>query len=103
MDWAQLCTAMLTDPPGEGALVYIGRHGDEYTWSVLGGDAAAPHGDGPAPEAWLYYSGPWPDAGLRPELNDAFFDDLRAELESMTGDGADRCRWSLDDPWPHGH
>jgi hypothetical protein len=32
----------------------------------------------------------------------AFFDDLLAELESMA-DHVDRCRWPLNDPWPHSH
>jgi hypothetical protein len=31
-----------------------------------------------------------------------FFDDLLAELESMAG-AADRCRWPVDEPWPHQH
>jgi hypothetical protein len=32
----------------------------------------------------------------------ALFDDLLAELESMV-DRTDRCRWPVDEPWPHAH
>jgi hypothetical protein len=91
---------MLAHPPEPGDLVYVERRGDEYGWRRIepGVDELGP-GDGPQPDAWIYYSGGWSDD---PTKWDAFFDDLLAELESMTG-GADRCRWSLDDPWPHGH
>lgn len=82
--------------PLAGELVYLERRGADYTWQLATGALA------PAPEAdaWLFYSGDWPVD--RDERWKAFFDDLLAELDSMTG-GADRCRWSLDDPWPHGH
>ena len=57
---------------------------------------------GPA-DAWLYYTGRWPPgAGAEGSTFPAFFDELLAEMESMVG-GADRCRWPLDEPWPHGH
>lgn len=102
MEWAELQASIQAAPPGDGALVYIGRHGGEYAWSVLDGGEPAPHGGGESPEAWIYYSGPWPGAGLPADREQVFFDDLRAELESMTGD-SDRCRWPLDEPWPHGH
>jgi hypothetical protein len=49
----------------------------------------------------MYYSGRWPID--EPEKLPAFFEDLLAELESMTGAAPDRCRWSPDDPWPHSH
>lgn len=103
MDWAELRAAIMAEPPGDGELVYIGRHGADYTWSLLSGGAVSPHGGTEAaPQAWIYYSGPWPGDGLHPDREQAFFDDLRAELESMTGD-FDRCRRPLDQPWPHGH
>jgi len=105
VDWAQLRAAIQADPPADGELVYIGRHGTEYSWSVLGGEVSppgSPGSGGPDPDAWMYYAGPWPGAGLTGDREQAFYDDLLAELESMTG-GADRCRWPLDEPWPHGH
>jgi len=92
----ELRTDLRTHAPQAGVLVYLERRGDEYAWQVVDG-AVAP-GDGA--DAWLFYSGGWPSAV--DERWDAFVDDLLAELDSMTG-GADRCRWSLDDPWPHGH
>jgi hypothetical protein len=47
----------------------------------------------------MSFSVAWPVEAdrLRP-----FFDDLLAELESMAA-GADRCRWPVDEPWPHFH
>ena len=91
---------MLAHPPEPGNLVYVERCGEEYGWRRIepGVDDFGP-GTGPPPDAWIYYSGGWSGD---PAGWDAFFEDLLAELESMTG-GADRCRWSLDDPWPHGH
>lgn len=102
MNWEELQVAILTRHPDPGELVYIGRCGQDYTWSVLDDGARPVHAapGGAEPEAWLYYSGRWPEAGS--DEVGRFFDDLLAELESMTG-GADRCRWSADDPWPHGH
>ncbi|MGH8930888.1 MAG: hypothetical protein ACRDZO_09755 [Egibacteraceae bacterium] len=77
-------------PPGE--LIYLERRGDEYTWvrGAMGTDAVLP-------DAWMCYTGAWPVD----DKWDAFFTDLLAELNSMAG-GDDSCRWSLDDPWPHG-
>ena len=52
------------------------------------------------PDVWMSFSAAWPvvdSARMR-----AFFDDLLAELESMA-DSSDRCRWPLDEPWPHVH
>ena len=52
------------------------------------------------PDAWISYTGKWP---VEDDTTwSRFFDDLIAELESMTGD-ADRCRWPLDDPFSHHH
>ena len=87
--------------PQPGELIYIERRGDDYRWTRTdpGEPVALPDSDS-FPDAWMYYSGHWPlDA---PDRLPAFFEDLLAELESMTG-GADRCRWSPDDPWPHTH
>ena len=53
----------------------------------------------PEPDAWMTFSAPWP---WDPQRLRAFFDDLLAELESMVA-RADRCRWPLDEPWPHMH
>lgn len=92
----ELRTALAASRPEAGEVVYIERRGQAYRWGTApGGDDAA----GP-PETWIFYTGDWPvdDAGRWA----AFFDDLLAEMESMAG-GPDRCRWPLDQPWPHQH
>lgn len=79
-----------------GDVVYLERRGSAYHWRVVEPGTVWPKGDA-LPDAWMFHSGPWPstvDAA-------AFVDDLIAETESMAG--ADRCRWPLDDPWPHRH
>lgn len=100
MDWEELSAEILADPPNSGELTYLARTGMTYTWCVVDDPSQPPHGTPglPPPDAWIYYSGRWPGMSEA----DAFFADLREELESMTG-GADRCRWPLDQPWPHGH
>lgn len=100
MHWDELRAGILASPPDPGDLVYVSQHGTDYSWSVLGDGTEPPHGGSSPPDAWIYYSGPWPVDD--PSRQAAFFDDLRAELESMTGN-SDRCRWPLDEPWPHGH
>lgn len=82
--------------PDPGAVVYVERSGEQYSWRVADG-FAWPLGD-PAPDAWIYFSGAWPGHQGRP----AFVEDLLAEMEAMVAAG-DRCRWPLDDPWPHAH
>lgn len=58
------------------------------------------HDDGGTPDVWIFRSGSWPvDDSARLQ---AFYTDLMEELESMAG-GVDRCRWPLDEPWPHTH
>lgn len=90
---------------GPEDVVFIGRWGDDYRWST-GSQVAFPAGAGdagadyPGPDAWIFYSGPWPLE--RPEELPAFLEDLLAEMESMCG-GTDRCRWPLDQPYPAGH
>ena len=48
----------------------------------------------------MSFSAAWPVDD--PERLRAFFDDMLAELESMA-DKTDRCRWPIDEPWPHSH
>ena len=48
---------------------------------------------------WNWAGAPTQD----PDTVSAFFDDLFAEMEPSGSGGEDRCRWSLDDPWPHWH
>lgn len=93
----ELGSAMLENPPAPGQLMYVQRRGDSYMWSVVGEADASPPSDvdtggDTGVDAWIYYSGAWPDPGRFSE----FFDDLLAEMESMTG-GSDRCRWPLDE------
>lgn len=96
-----LLDAILASPPTAGEMLYVARRGDEYRCARIHADRIlAPQGGGEGPDAWIYYGGSWPVEN-RPRC-EAILDDLLAEVESMTG-GIDRCRWPLDDPWPHGH
>lgn len=100
MNRAELEEAIVAARPEAGELIYIERRGDDYRWTRTTPGEAVDAPDGGFPDAWMYYSGRWPLD--QPDEIPAFFDDLLAELESMTG-GSDRCRWSPDDPWPHSH
>lgn len=89
--------------PGRDDLVYLERLGDEYDWRIVpaGGDPADVRPSGkPEPDVWMSFSAAWPVDD--PEQMHAFFNDLLAELESMTAH-ADRCRWPVGEPWPHFH
>ena len=100
MDKAQLLADLTASRPHAGELVYIERRGDDYHWSRTDPGAQVAGPPESLPDAWMYYSGTWPFD--EPAKVPAFFDDLLAELDSMTG-ATDRCRWSPDDPWPHSH
>jgi hypothetical protein len=104
MDRAQLLAEIAQECPGPEDVVYLERRGEDYRWSRLApgddpGQAWGP-GSGAGPEAWIFYSGPWP--ADRPGAMPGFLEDLLAEMESMCG-GADRCRWPLDQPYPIRH
>ncbi len=99
MNRDELRDDMQVRPPVPGELVYVERRDDSYFWKCTT-EACTPDTLASPPDAWIFYSGPWPTAA--PGRMDAFVDDLLAEMESMTG-GSDRCRWPLDEPWPHGH
>lgn len=103
MNREDLYDSVVAARPGGDDTVYVERRGDDYAWELLSpGEVTMPPSavGGETPDVWLYFSGSWPlddPAKLR-----AFYDDLLAEMESMAG-GADRCRWPLDQPWPHTH
>ena len=92
----ELSDSLRAAKPELGDSLYIERRGEDYAWAEGMGLEFTEH----LPDAWISYTGKWPvdddTAWSR------FFDDLIAELESMTGD-ADRCRWPLDDPLSHHH
>jgi len=101
MHRTDLLGAILAAPPAAGELLYIARLGNGYTCRrIPAGATLAPPANADEAEAWIYYGGPLPVDD--PSRCAAVLDDLLAELESMTG-GIDRCRWPLDQPWPHGH
>jgi hypothetical protein len=88
--------------PDRGDTVYLERRGDSYSWRMMPLDAVVIETSSMAPgdpDVWMCLSAAWPEDPTRAR---AFFDDLLAELESMA-DRGDRCRWPLDDPWPHSH
>ncbi|MDQ3886345.1 MAG: hypothetical protein M3308_04875 [Actinomycetota bacterium] len=99
MNRSELLTELMADLPEPGELIYIERRGESYAWRRTNADStvSSPDDEASLPDAWIYYSGPWPTQDS--EAVSAFFDDLFAEMDG----GQDRCRWSVDDPWPHWH
>jgi hypothetical protein len=101
MDREQLFASIVAACPDRDDLVYLERRGENYSWRLVKNGALI--ADVPAaggPDVWMSFSAAWPvDDSARMR---AFFDDLLAELESMA-DCSDRCRWPLDEPWPHVH
>jgi hypothetical protein len=104
MDRARLLAEITRAGPGPEDVVYLERRGDDYRWSRLEPGAvpglAGGQQTGSGPDAWIFYSGPWP-SGQAADMP-RFLEDLLAEMESMCG-GADRCRWPLDQPYPVQH
>lgn len=102
MNRNELLAELMADLPQPGELVYIERRGDSYAWrrSAVDTVVTRPDDEAPLPDAWIYYGGAWPTQNS--DAVSAFFDDLFAEMEPAGG-GEDRCRWSVDDPWPHWH
>lgn len=99
----ELFSDLLASPPGGDEMVYIERRGENYALRRGGFEAGLPTAAEEAgPDVWIYYSGRWPSPDEPDERWRAFVDDLLDEMESMAG-GMDRCRWPLDEPWPHGH
>lgn len=102
MDRARLLAEMTAAGPGPQGAVLVERRGDDYRWARLR-PGQAPDlscGQRPDPDAWIFYTGPWP--AQHPADLPAFLEDLLAEMESVCG-GADRCRWPLDQPYPVRH
>lgn len=95
----ELLDAISADPPVEGEMLYLARRGATYdVQRISQGSAIGAWADDA--DVWIYYGGGWPAGD--DERAAATLDDLLAELESMAG-GVDRCRWPLDQHWPHGH
>ena len=72
---------------------------DSYSWRIVPLDAVVTEAPSDRSGRLDVLFRSWPED---PSRTRAFFDDLLAELESMA-DRTDRCRWPLDDPWPHTH
>ncbi|MGH9072165.1 MAG: hypothetical protein ACRDX8_13620 [Acidimicrobiales bacterium] len=104
MTLEEMFADLVAAPPAPGVSLYVSRRGDEYRWRLLvEGEVATGMAPGDEmPDAWLYHTGGWPEGG-DPERERAFFDDLMLEMDSMTGAGADRCRWDPEDPYYHRH
>ena len=101
MNVDQLFASIEADRPGRDDVVYLERRGQDYHWRIVAaGGAITPSSEaGSEPDAWMSFSGDWP---ADPQRLQTFVFDLLAELESMA-DRTDRCRWPLDQPWPHQH
>ena len=102
MNREELFASIVAARPGRDDTVYLERCGQDYDWRVVPLDGAVADSTRPAgePDVWMSFSAAWPVDD--PGQMRAFFDDLLAELESMA-DAADRCRWPIDEPWPHRH
>lgn len=103
MNRQQLFTSIVAARPGRDDIVYLERRGDDYEWRLVSvGDTPVEPvlPAGASPDVWMSFSAAWPVDD--PDGMQAFFDDMIAELESMA-DKADRCRWPIDEPWPHSH
>ncbi|HET9563002.1 MAG TPA: hypothetical protein VFP27_00445 [Mycobacterium sp.] len=103
MNREELFTSIVAARPGRDDIVYLERRGNDYDWQMVPvGDVAvdASPSAGPDPDVWMSFSAAWPVDD--PDRLRAFFDDMLAELESMA-DKTDRCRWPIDEPWPHSH
>src|SRR2546421_12757651 len=102
MDRDRLFFEIVTSHPAPGDIVYVERRGEEFDYRLTppgGALSLGGVGDG-FPDVWIYWSGEWPEDDESKQQ--AVFDDLLAEMESMAG-GANRCRWELDNPRPHSH
>jgi hypothetical protein len=96
----ELADELRATAPESDAVIYIERRGSEYDWERTGADTRAHvnrSGSGALPDAWIYYSGPWPTESM--DRWQEFFDDLLEEMDSMSH-RVERSRWPLGDPWP---
>ena len=101
MNREELLTSIAAARPGRDDIVYLERRGTDYAWQTMpAGSGKAVPSAGPGADVWMSFCAAWPLDD--PDRLRAFFDDVIAELESMAG-GADRCRWPIDEPWPHFH
>lgn len=101
MDREQLFASIVAACPDRDDVVHLERQGDQYQWRLVpAGNRIADVSVSDEPDVWMSFSAAWPvDDAAQMRV---FFDDLLAELESMA-DRADRCRWPIDEPWPHFH
>jgi hypothetical protein len=95
----ELFASIVAARPGREDTVYLERRRDSYDWRIMPVDTVATETPSDDADVWMCFSTSWPEDPTRMR---AFFDDLLAELESMAS-RADRCRWPLDQPWPHSH
>ena len=99
MNRDELFASIVAACPDRDDTVYLERRGEDYDWRIV--PVGEPVGPSPRdPNVWMSLAAAWPVDD--PKRMRAFFDDLLAELESMA-DTADRCRWPIDEPWPHIH
>ena len=100
MNREELFASIVAARPDRDDIVYLDRRGNEYDWHITHSDDDGIASPALGADVWMSFSAAWPLSD--PKRLQAFFGDLLAELESMA-DRADRCRWPVDDPWPHFH
>ena len=99
MNREELFASIVAARPDREDTVYLERRGIPTAGGSCPSTPSSPTTPSDDPDVWMCFSATWPEDPTRTR---AFFDDLLAELESMA-DRTDRCRWPLDDPWPHSH
>lgn len=99
MDQTELFASIAQAAPRAEDIVYVERRGTDYSWHQVNPGDQPPESSSGA-DVWMYFSGAWPQND--PVRTQAFCEDMLSEMESMAG-GDDRCRWPLDQPWPHLH
>jgi hypothetical protein len=98
----EVFAAIVATKPGPDETLFVGRSGKDYSWrSVPPGESMSVEVDGVMLDAWMFSTMAWPTEADEEAQRD-FFDDWVAEMETMA-DGADRCRWDLDDPYGYRH
>lgn len=77
MDREELFASIVAACPDRNDIVYLQRQGEQYQWCLVPpGDVMVDLARTDEPDVWMSFS---------------------------AAASADRCRWPIDEPWPHFH